>query len=66
MNTPAVCNIGDVGASRRRKGAIFWLVVALAASAWLIVRPAALPGYAALAVAYGLSAIGFLQARERT
>ncbi len=66
MTAPAVCNIGERGAKRRRKGGIFWLVVALAASAWLVARPGPLVAYVALAVAYGLAAIGFLQARERT
>ncbi len=59
-------NIGDIGARRRRTGGIVWLVLAIAAAAALIVlhEPRALR--AVLVIPFALSAIGFLQARDKT
>lgn len=59
-------NIGPRGARRRAVGGVVWLVVALAASAWLVARHAAGAAFALLAIPYFLAAIGWLQARERT
>lgn len=61
-----VANIGDRGARRRRLSGVAWLIVAIGFVAVLVAIGA--PRWARLAVAIpiGLSAIGFLQARERT
>lgn len=59
-------NIGPRGARRRAIGAVVWLAVALAASAWLVLRHAGGGAFVLLAIPYFLAAIGWLQARERT
>jgi fatty acid desaturase len=59
-------NIGPRGARRRQLGGAAWLVVALAAAALLVSLGAPRWWRLALVVPFGLAAIGFLQARERT
>lgn len=61
-----IANIGDRGARRRRASGVVWLVVAIGVVIALFVGGA--PRWMRLLVAIpaGLSAVGFLQARERT
>jgi len=59
-------NIGVRGARRRAKGGVVWLAVGVIAAAGLIVFDAPRAERWILAVPFALSAIGFLQARERT
>ncbi len=65
-NAPHVANIGERGASRRRLGGVVWLVVALGGLAWLVGAGAPRDLRLALFIPLGMSAAGFLQARERT
>ncbi len=65
-NTRHVANIGESGARRRRMGAVVWLVVATGGLAWLVGTGAPRDLRLALFIPLGMSAAGFLQARERT
>ena len=61
-----VDNIGARGARWRRLGGVVWLVVGVVAAALLVSLDAPRWWRLALVVPFGLGAIGFLQARERT
>ena len=70
MTTPSplrhIPNIGASGQRRRRLGGLFWLLLALASSAWFLVHDVPLAWYVALLVPFTLAAIGELQARQKT
>jgi hypothetical protein len=59
-------NIGPRGARRRQLGGAAWLVIAFGGAALLITLGAPRWWRLSLVVPFGLAAIGFLQARERT
>ena len=59
-------NIGARGARRRARGGVAWLAVGVIAAAGLIGFDAPRAMRWVLAAPFTLSAIGFLQARERT
>ena len=59
-------NIGPRGARRRAKGGVVWLAVGVIGATALILFDAPRVARWVLAVPFTLSAIGFLQARERT
>ena len=59
-------NIGPRGARRRRRGGIMWLVVAMVAFVGLLVTGAPRAARLALVIPFGLAAISFLQARQKT
>lgn len=61
-----VANIGERGALRRRKGGIAWLVVTIVLVAALFALDAPRVARLALVVPFGLAAVGFLQAKEKT
>jgi len=61
-----VANIGPRGALRRRKGGIAWLVVAIVMIAALFALDAPRVARLALVIPFGLAAVGFLQAKEKT
>jgi len=61
-----IANIGARGQRRRRLGGLFWLLIALASSAWFLVHDVPLLWYLALVVPFTLAAIGELQARQKT
>lgn len=59
-------NIGARGARRRARGGVAWLALGVIAAAALTVFGAPRAARWSVAVPFTLSAIGFLQARERT
>jgi hypothetical protein len=59
-------NIVDRGARRRRAGGVVWLVVAITAAAVLVWLREPRWWRLTLALPFGLAALGFIQARERT
>lgn len=59
-------NIGARGARRRARGGVVWLGLGVVVSAALIMLGAPRVARWSVAVPFTLSAIGFLQARERT
>lgn len=59
-------NIGERGAQWRRRGGIVWLAIGVVALAALYLTGAPRWYRVTLAIPAGLSAIGFLQAREKT
>lgn len=61
-----IANIGEIGERRRRIGGWIWLGVSIAAFVLLLIAHA--PRWSRLIVALpvALSALGFLQAREKT
>lgn len=61
-----VPNITERGRARRRTGGVVWSVVALAAAAWVLFAHRDGWWCAAVGVPVAMSALGFLQARERT
>jgi hypothetical protein len=61
-----VANIGERGARRRRKGGVIWLVIAVVVCATMFAVDAPRIARLALAIPIGLSALGFLQAHEKT
>jgi hypothetical protein len=61
-----VSNIVERGARRRRMSGVVWLTCALIAAALLVGLGAQRWWRLTLVVPFGLSAFGFLQARERT
>jgi hypothetical protein len=58
-------NIGERGRTRRRRGAIIWMIVALAAGTVLL-RHAPAGWFLLLFVPFTLATLGWFQARERT
>ncbi len=68
MTTPRehVANIGERGARRRRLGGFVWAVVTLVAVIALAVAHAPRWTTLLLAIPIAASAVGFLQAREKT
>ena len=63
---PHVANIGDRGARRRLISGVVWIVIGAGVLIALLVTGAPRVARLILAIPVGLSAIGFLQARERT
>jgi hypothetical protein len=61
-----VANIGERGALRRRKSGIAWLVLAIVIAVALFAFGAPRVARLALVVPFGLAAVGFLQAKEKT
>lgn len=61
-----VANIGDRGARRRLISGVVWIVIGAGVLIALLVTGAPRVARLILAIPVGLSAIGFLQARERT
>ena len=61
-----VANIGDRGARRRLISGVVWIVIDAGVLIALLVTGAPRVARLILAIPVGLSAIGFLQARERT
>jgi hypothetical protein len=61
--TAPVVNITERGARRRRLGGVIWLAVALLANVAMVAVGARHAYRLALFVPFGLSAIGFFQAR---
>lgn len=59
-------NIGARGATRRRRTGIAWGAIAAIVGAVLVIRHASPLLAAAFGIAVAMSALGFLQARERT
>jgi hypothetical protein len=59
-------NIVDRGARRRRAGGVVWLAIAVAAEVILVWLDAPRLWRLALVLPFGLAAVGFLQAHERT
>jgi hypothetical protein len=59
-------NIGPRGARRRQLGGVAWFVIAIVGAGLLMGLHATRWWRLALVVPFGLSATGFLQARERT
>ena len=64
--TGRVENIVDRGARRRRAGGVVWLLIAIAGAALLVWLREPRWWRLALALPFGLAALGFIQARERT
>ena len=67
MESGSTCipNIGERGRTRRRRGAIIWMIVTLGAGAVLL-RRAPAGWFLLLFVPFTLAALGWFQARERT
>lgn len=63
---PVPTNLVARGVRRRRVMGFVWLVCGVAAAVWLLASHAAREWRVFLAIPFALSAIGFLQARERT
>ena len=61
-----IANIGDRGARRRLISGVVWIVIGAGVLIALLVTGAPRVARLILAIPVGLSAIGFLQARERT
>ncbi|HEX4681605.1 MAG TPA: hypothetical protein VH277_02785 [Gemmatimonadaceae bacterium] len=66
MTIDHVANIGPRGARRRLIGGYVWAAIAAAAFVVLVVQHAPRWFRILLAIPIALSAIGFLQAREKT
>jgi hypothetical protein len=69
MNAPLprhIPNIGAVGARRRRAGGYVWIAVATVAAVALFATHAPRSWRLLLVLPLTLSAVGFLQAREKT
>jgi hypothetical protein len=63
---PRTANVGASGARRRRLGGAVWLVLSVVAVAALLATHRARSYRLLLVVPFGLAALGFLQAREKT